>query len=149
VVVVQQQGGQTAALAVTVPVNATAPAILTQDPSGIGQAAAVNLIETVNSIANPANSGSIVSLYVTGAGATADGDGAIATSARPGTAVQVVAGNPYQAAAVLYAGPSPGTISAITQIVVQLPAGVTGDHVPIYFLAGGLSSQSGVTIAVK
>jgi len=149
VIGVQQQGGLTPALAVTVPVNATAPAILTQDPSGIGQAAAVNLDGTVNSITSPAKAGSIVSLYVTGAGATADGDGAVATSAKPGTAVQVVAGNPYQAAAVLYAGPSPGTISAVTQINVQLPPGVTGDHVPIYFLAGGLSSQSGVTIAVK
>ena len=61
----------------------------------------------------------------------------------------MVAGSPYQIATVLYAGPSPGTISAVTQINVQLPPGVTGDHVPIYFLAAGLSSQSGVTIAVK
>jgi uncharacterized protein (TIGR03437 family) len=149
VIGVQLEGSLTPAFAVAVPVNSTAPAILTQDPSGIGQAAAVNLDGTVNSITSPARAGSIVSLYVTGAGATADGDGAVATSAKPGTAVQVVAGNPYQAAAVLYAGPSPGTISAVTQINVQLPAGVTGDHVPIYFLAGGLSSQSGVTIAVK
>jgi uncharacterized protein (TIGR03437 family) len=146
---VQQQGRLTPAIALTVPVNATAPAILTQAPSGIGQAAAVNLDGTINSITNPAIAGSIVSLYVTGAGATTDGDGAVATSARSGTAVQVVAGNPYQNAAVLYAGPSPGTISAVTQINLQLPAGITGDQVPIYFLAGGLSSQSGVTIAVK
>ncbi len=149
VIGVQQQGVLTPALPLIVPVNATAPAILTRDPSGIGQAAAVNQDGTANSDANPAQAGSIVSLYVTGAGATADGDGAIATSANPGTAVQVVAGSPYQAAAVLYAGPSPGNISALTQINVQLPAGVTGDRVPIYFLADGLSSQSGVTIAVK
>ena len=149
VIGVQQQGGLTSTLAVTVPVNATAPAILTQDPSGIGQAAAVNLDGTVNSITSPAKAGTIVSLYVTGAGAAADGDGAVATTAKPGTAVPVVAGYPYQTAAVLYAGPSPGTISAVTQINVQLPAGVIGDHVPIYFLAGGLSSQSGVTLAVK
>jgi uncharacterized protein (TIGR03437 family) len=149
VIGVQQQGGLTSTLAVTVPVNATAPAILTQDPSGLGQAAAVNLDGTVNSIASPAKAGTIVSLYVTGAGAAADGDGAVATTAKPGTAVQVVAGYPYQTAAVLYAGPSPGTISAVTQINVQLPAGVIGDRVPIYFLAGGLSSQSGVTLAVK
>jgi uncharacterized protein (TIGR03437 family) len=149
VIGVQQQGRLTPAFATIVAVNATAPAILTQDGSGIGQALAVNLDGTVNSIASPAKAGSIVSLYVTGAGATADGDGAVATSANPGAEVQVVAGSPYQAVAVLYAGPSPGTISAVTQIDLQLPAGVTGDHVPIYFLAGGLSSQSGVTIAVK
>ena len=149
VIGVRPPGATTPALSVTVPVNATAPAILTQDPLGTGQAAAVNLDGTVNSVANPAQAGSIISLYVTGAGATADGDGAVAVSADPGSDVQVVSGNPYQAATVLYAGPSPGTISAITQINVQLPAGVTGDRVPIYFLAGGLSSQSGVTIAVK
>jgi uncharacterized protein (TIGR03437 family) len=149
VIAVQLQADLLPAPAVTVPINATAPAILTQDPSGIGQAAAVNPDGTVNSITNPATAGSIVSLYVTGAGATSDGDGAIATSAEPGTAVQVVVGNPYQAATVLYSGPSPGTISAVTQINVQLPVGVTGDRVTIYFLAGGLSSQSGVTIAVK
>ena len=146
---VQQQGVLTPALPVIVPVNATAPAILTQDSSGIGQAAAINLDGTVNSVASPAQAGSIVTLYVSGAGATPDGDGAVATSAKPLTGVQIVAGNPYQVATVLYAGPSPGTISALTQINVQLPAGVTGDHVPIYFLEGGLSSQSGVTIAVK
>ncbi len=139
---VQKQGVLTPALPLIVPVNSTAPAILTQDSSGSGPAAAVNLDGTVNSIANPAKAGSMISVYVTGAGATA-------TSIQPGTAVQVVAGNPYQAASVLYAGPSPGVISAITQINVQLPDGVTGDHVPIYFLADGLSSQSGVTIAVK
>jgi uncharacterized protein (TIGR03437 family) len=146
---VQQQGVLTPALVLIVPVSGTAPAILTRDPSGIGQAEAVNLDGTVNSITSPAQAGSIVSLYVAGAGVTADGDGAVATLAIPGTAVQVVVGNPYQSADILYAGPSPGTISAITQINVQLPAGITGDHVPIYFLSGGLSSQSGVTIAVK
>src|SRR5262249_32494059 len=104
---------------------------------------------TVNSVTNPAAAGSMLSLYVTGTGPTADGDGAIAASAKPGTAVQVVAGNPYVSATVLYAGPSPGALSAVTQINLQLPAGVTGDHVPIYVLAAGLSSQSGVTIAVK
>jgi len=149
VIGVQRQGDLTPAVPLIVAVNPTAPAILTQDPSGIGQASAINLDGTVNSIAFPAKAGSIVSLYVIGAGATPDGDGAVATSAIPGTAVQVVAGYPYQTATVLYAGPSPGTISALTQIDVQLPAGVTGDHVPIYFLAGGLSSQSGVTIAVQ
>ncbi len=149
VIGVQQQGVLTPALPVIVPVNATAPAILTQDPSGIGQAAAVNLDGTINSITSPAQAGSIVSLYVTGAGATKDGDGAVAISAVPAAGAQVVVGSPYQSAPVLYAGSAPGTISAINQINVQLPAGVTGDQVPIYFLAGGMSSQSGVTIAVK
>lgn len=149
VIGVQQQGVLTPALPVIAPVNATAPAILTQDSSGIGQAAAINLDGTVNSIASPAQAGSIVTLYVTGAGATNDGDGAVATSTIPTAEAQVVAGNPYQVATVLYAGTAPGTISALNQINVQLPAGLTGDRVPIYFLEGGLSSQSGVTIAVK
>src|SRR5581483_8074340 len=149
VIGVQKQGDLTPSLPLIVPVNATAPAILTQGVSGIGQASAFNLDGSVNAIGNPAKAGSIVSVFVIGAGATTDGDGAVATSVMPRADVQVVVGNPYQTATVLYAGPSPGSISAVTQINVQLPAGVTGDHVPIYFLAGGLSSQSGVTIAVK
>jgi uncharacterized protein (TIGR03437 family) len=148
-IAVAPEGVLAPALLATVAVNATAPAIITQDSAGIGQALAINVDGTVNSSANPAKAGSVVSLFVTGLGATQDGDGAIATSPRPGTAVQVVAGNPYQNATVLYAGPSPGTISAVTQINVELPAGVAGDRVPIYCLAGELSSQSGVTIAVK
>lgn len=149
VIGVQQQGVPNSVIGAILPVNPTAPAILTQDSSGIGQADAVNSDGTVNSINSPAQAGSIISLYVTGAGATTDDDGAVATLAKPLADVQVVAGDPYKAAAVLYAGTAPGTISAIAQINVQLPAGVTGDSVPIYFLAGGLSSQTGVTIAVK
>jgi uncharacterized protein (TIGR03437 family) len=133
----------------TLPVNPTSPGILTPDASGMGQAAAINLDGSINSSAHPAAAGSIISLYVTGAGATPGPDGSVASAARNTTGISVVLGNPYQVATVLYAGPSPGTISVVMQINVQLPAGVTGDRVPIYFLAGGLSSQAGVTIAIR
>ncbi len=78
-----------------------------------------------------------------------DPDGSVATAAKNSTGISVILGNSYQIATVLYAGPSPGTISAVTQINVQLPPGLTGDKVPIYFIGGGLTSQSGVTIAIK
>lgn len=146
-VVVQNQTGPI--LQATLPVNPSAPAILTPDPSGTGQAAAINLDGSINSTTHPAAAGSIVSLYVTGAGATTDPDGSVATAAKNSTGISVILGNSYQIATVLYAGPSPGTISAVTQINVQLPPGLTGDKVPIYFIGGGLTSQSGVTIAIK
>ena len=69
--------------------------------------------------------------------------GVVATSVKIRTAVQVVVGDPYQAATVLYAGPFPGNISAIRQIHIQLLAGVTGDHVPSADQPAGLDSQSG------
>ncbi|HUJ51056.1 MAG TPA: SBBP repeat-containing protein [Bryobacteraceae bacterium] len=140
-------GGRTVAQT-SIAVAAGAPALLTFDPSGSGQAAVINEDGTVNSVSRPAAPGSIVSLYAVGARATSDGDGAIAAEAQNVTSVQAVIGTPLQLAQVLYAGPSPGSISALTQVNVQLPAGVTGDHVPVWILAGGLTSQAGMTIAI-
>jgi len=146
---VQEPGSSGLRITTTLPVNATAPAILTIDPSGIGQAAVLNQDDTINSVSNPAKAGSIISIFATGGGATSDGDGAIATAALNTPGTQFVIGYPYQFATILYSGPSPGTISAVTQLNVQLPAGLTGNQVPVYWLTGGLSSQSGVTVAIR
>ncbi|HEX3877472.1 MAG TPA: hypothetical protein VHW24_10830, partial [Bryobacteraceae bacterium] len=61
--------GQTTAPA-TVNVAQAAPAVFTLNASGTGQAAAFNSDKTLNSASNPANAGSIVTLFITGAGAT-------------------------------------------------------------------------------
>ncbi len=150
---VVRQGQEVAAA--TVAVNSAAPALLTGDPSGSGQAAVVNADGTINSPSNPAARGSMISLYAVGIGATSDGDGAVATVAKNGSGVQVVIGNgPLVQANVVYAGPSPGLISAATQINVQLPLAqvgiqqVSGDRVPIYILDAGLTSQAGMTVAI-
>lgn len=151
-----QNNGKTVA-SLTVPVNTVDPALLTIAPTGVGQAAALNQDGSVNSAINPAAAGSIMTLFAVGTGETADGDGAIATATRNSTTgnaqtageLQVAVGNPFQLATVLYQGPSPGSISALTQLNVELPAGVTGIQVPVFILTGGQTSQTGVTLAVR
>src|SRR5205807_764416 len=71
--------------AVVLPVVASSPALFTLDSSGRGQAAILNQNGSVNSMANPATRGSIVSLYGTGEGATtpAGVDGSVAGAAAP------------------------------------------------------------------
>ena len=91
-----------------------------------GQGAILNQDETVNTPANPAKLGSIVSIYATGTGALATpiDDGAITPIPPPfivlASPPQVTfAGVPGE---VLWAGSAPGLIAGVTQINVQLPS---------------------------
>ncbi len=147
-ITVERSGITTASARVVVDV--AAPALLTVDPSGAGPCAAINPDGTRNSPASPAPAGSIVSLFMLGAGATGQADGALAAEASnvsPAPMVVVSTGFvPF--AEVLYAGPSPGSTVALMQINIQLPSGVSG-QVPVFVLYNGLGSQYGATIFVK
>ena len=49
-----------------------------------------------------------------------------------------------------YVGAAPGLIAGAMQINAQVPAGVTpGPSVPLLVTIGGVSAQTGVTLAVK
>jgi uncharacterized protein (TIGR03437 family) len=136
-----------------VPVTTAAPGIFTANSTGSGQAAAVNQNGSVNSASNPASRGSYVSLYITGAGQTSPGgtDGQIANSAPyPQTVLPVTAQIGGQSAMVTYAGVTPTVVQGLTQVNVQVPTGIQpGGSVPVTLQAGGISAQSGVTIAVQ
>jgi uncharacterized protein (TIGR03437 family) len=145
-VVAVERNGQTTA-STTVVIGAASPAMLTLDPSGTGQCAAINLDGTLNTGATPAPAGSIVSLYTIGAGASGQLDGALAAAASNllPPPVVVVGG---QLAQVLYAGPSPGSTAALTQINIRLPSAASG-QLPVFVLANGFGSQFGATLSVK
>ena len=150
-VVVTYQGGYSSTA--VVPVVSAAPGIFTADTTGSGQAAAVNQDGTLNSASNPAKVGSFVSLYVTGEGQTtpAGVDGKIALAApyaMPILPVTATVGG--QSAVVGYAGAAPTSVAGLMQVNVQIPAGVAaGSTVPVQVLVGGISAQTGVTIAVS
>jgi uncharacterized protein (TIGR03437 family) len=149
VTVAVAKSGQTLA-STTVPVVSAEPALLTFDPSGSGQAAALNPDGTVNSPTNPAPAGTYIALFAVGLGATSDGDGAIAKTAASRNDIEATFGPSLDPVpTVLYAGPSPGSISALTQINVKLPIGLTGNNVPVWVLAGGSTSQTGMTVAIR
>lgn len=136
----------------TVPVVQAAPAIFSADSTGSGQAAAVNQDGSLNSAANPAKAGSFVALYITGDGQSNPGgtDGKLANAAPyPATVLPVAVTIGGQKAVVSYAGATPTAVAGLTQVNVQIPAGVTGAAVPVALTVGGVAAQSGVTIAVQ
>jgi uncharacterized protein (TIGR03437 family) len=104
----------------------TAPGIFTVGQDG----AILNEDGTLNSAANPARNGFVISIFGTGGGQTnpRSVDGQVAGAPSPGALppriqdVQVFGpstdGQPYQ---VLYAGSAPGLISGVFQINARLP----------------------------
>jgi uncharacterized protein (TIGR03437 family) len=138
-------------------VAASDPGIYSLASSGQGQGAILNYDSSsgnfsINASSNPAAKGSIVVLYITGAGATtsAVSNQLIPTSpaVTPVQSPTVTIGG--QGATVLAAQAPPGSIPGLIQLNVTVPATVkAGQAVPIVVTVGGISSQAGLTMAVK
>lgn len=139
--------------AVVVNVAATAPGLFTVDGSGAGQAVAINMDDgTANSADAPVAAGSAVVLIGTGEGVTDPPgvDGRPATDVIPRPVAQCSAKIGGIAAVVdgcrAVANQAPGRF----QLRAFVDAAVTpGSAVPVVVTVGGVSSQAGVTIAVK
>jgi uncharacterized protein (TIGR03437 family) len=148
----------------TVDASATNPGIFSLNGSGTGPAAALTFsmktgLYTINGQSSPVLVGDILVLYVTGEGAYASNtvipipDGYIVPSSL--TPLPQVSPLPTvtiggAAATVQYAGPLVGGILGALQINAVVPAGgTTGNAVPVSVSIGGVSSQPGVTVAVK
>jgi uncharacterized protein (TIGR03437 family) len=150
-VAVTYQGQATAAFSVAV--AASASGVFSLDSTGAGQAAAINQDGlTLNTPAKPAKIGDIISLYATGEGQTSpsgvDGRPAAIPLPQPILPVTVIIGG--QTVTPQYAGGAPGLVAGLMQINVQIPSGIqTGNPVPVVVQVGSVSSQPGVTIAVR
>jgi uncharacterized protein (TIGR03437 family) len=101
---------------------------------------------TLNSTANPAVAGSIVTIWVTGTGLGDNPlpDGSIAGSAAT-VNLPVVAPT---ASGVLYAGQAPGAVQGLTQVNVQIPSNALGVgrpfQYPMYLQMAGATSETAV-----
>jgi uncharacterized protein (TIGR03437 family) len=129
------------------------PGVFTSDGSGSGQAAALNQDYSVNSGANPAAQGSVVTIYAEGAGQMNPSltDGSVVAAVNlPQPLLQVsvlVNGQPAQ---VLYAGGAPGFVAGVLQVNFQLPDGTpSGPAVPVTLQVGKAASKQSLTIAVQ
>jgi uncharacterized protein (TIGR03437 family) len=149
--VIENQGQKRAEL--TVPVTTAAPAIFTQNASGSGPGAILNQDSSLNTLANPASRGSVVSLYAMGAGQTdpPGRDAQIAdTTTLPKSILPVSVQVGDTAAEVLYAGPSPGQISNLLQVNFRVPDSDGPLFLaPVVIQIKNLRSQTGVTMAVN
>ena len=117
---------------VTVAVASAAPGLFTTGASG--RAAATNQDGTANSDLYPAQVGSIVTLFATGQGESANAAANLSIGGK--------------AAAMLYAGPAPG-FAGLMQINARVPLGIAPGDEPVVLNVGGAVSQAGVTLAVK
>lgn len=148
--------------AAAVPISGTVPAIFT---SGGGQAAAYNQDGTLNSMSNPAQMGSTISLFLTGEGLTNPPgvDGQITPLPPAPPIIPVTPFTVYLSGqiagstalpAVTYATEAPGMVAGIMQINVQIPANLIQTTatvpvaVPVLVILGTSFTQPGVTIAV-
>ena len=151
-VVVRYQGTQSAPA--TVGVAAASPALFTLNQSGTGQAVAYNQDGTgaLNGSATPIGAGSSILLYLTGAGQTSPAgvDGQVAAVPLAAPVLPVTATIDGAAAPVTSAREIQGSVNGIMAVVVQIPIGnAPGSAVPVTVQVGGVSTQAGVTIAVK
>jgi uncharacterized protein (TIGR03437 family) len=133
-------------------VAAAAPAIFSIDGSGRGQGAILDQDTSVNSDLNPADRGSVIVLYASGAGQMdpPSDDGAITGDvlATPLAAVSVLVDG--QNTEILYAGAAPGLVAGVLQVNLRLPPQIsTGSAVGILLKVGRFTSQPGVTVAIR
>ena len=129
-----------------------APGLFTMDYSGKGQAVAFNQNQQLNSAATPAARGSQLTLLVTGLGQTtpAGKDGHLAAAPLPAAALQPAVTIGGQPAAFVSATDVAGQIEGMMQITVQVPIAIQpANAVPVAVQVGGVSTPSGVTIAIS
>ncbi len=152
-VVVVYQGNPSAPFQVAVaPVK---PGIFTNDGSGSGQGAILNLDYSRNGDKNPAQRGLYVSIYATGEGVTTPPgmDGRVSSTA--GTPTPKVAATSCSATiggqptTVNYCGEAPGSVAGLVQVNALVPDSVAPGTVPVTITIGGVTSKDGVTLAVK
>ncbi len=157
----------------TLQVTSVAPDIYTQNATGSGQAAAVNLSTAAASVYNGplggtypgttlatalAPQGSFIALFLTGGGLTSPGstDGSVNSSTvfmplknwTQGSSV-VTATIGGQPATVQFAGAAPTLITGVVQVNLQVPVGVTGSALPVVIFVDGVQTQTTATVAVQ
>jgi uncharacterized protein (TIGR03437 family) len=150
-VVVEYSG--IASAPITMLVTPSAPGIFTMDVSGTGQGAILNQDGTINSAANPAPKGSVVTLFATGEGQTNPGgvDGKLAPGVLPLPAPLLNVSVDIGSATLLplYAGAAPTLVAGVFQVNVLIPANAPSGNAPVVLRVGTATSRPGVTVAIQ
>jgi uncharacterized protein (TIGR03437 family) len=139
----------------SVPVEArvvdAAPGIFTAGGVGRGQAAAINLDFSLNSPAQPAPRGSVITVFGTGEGQTdppgQDGRVILTDLRRPHLPVTAkIGGRPAE---VTYFGSAPTLVSGVFQANIRIPEDIEPGVVALEIQVGSATIQPGVTIIVR
>ncbi|MDA0205059.1 MAG: hypothetical protein O3A53_19620 [Acidobacteria bacterium] len=118
------------------------PGLFTVNSSGGGQAAALNQDSSINSPSNPAAPGSVIVLYLTGAGLTNPPSvtGSLNDFPLPQLVERVEVTINGVPAIVEFAGPAPGLISGVVQVNARIPADTPSGPVEVSVKIGGFLS---------
>jgi uncharacterized protein (TIGR03437 family) len=131
----------------TLPVADSAPGIFVSPNTGM--AAALNQDGTVNSPANPAAPGSIVSLFATGGGANFFPDGSLVPIGIYAVNVPVWAVSGLRSLEVQFAGDAPGLVVGVMQINIRIPDALPpGETFSFNLIVDGVST-SPTSLAVQ
>lgn len=142
--------GQTSA-ALQMQVANFVPGMFTLNVQGFGQGAIINENGTVNGPNNPAPKGSIVAIYLTGAGTftTNVGTGTVVTS-NPTVSAPVSVSIGGQPTTAPYTGAAGTAIAGLYQFNVVVPKTLTASGPqPVVLTVGGQPAQSNVTVFVQ
>jgi len=138
---------------VALPVVAAVPGVFATTGTGQGQAAVLNGDGTVNSSAHPAKAGSVVAVFLTGAGrmipAIADGEPGPLSPPYPVPELRASASVANTPAPVLFAGQAPGLIAGAVQVNLRIPetTPTVNAYLIVYF--GDYASEGRTTVAVQ
>jgi uncharacterized protein (TIGR03437 family) len=146
-----QYDGQSS-VAETVPVVPATPALFTEGWLGTRQVAVLNEDGSVNSATNPAEAGSMVSLFETGLGPTnpAGQDGAVVGEVLPTAALPVTVLIGDLPAYVVYEGGAPTMVEGVFQINVRVPPlSSSGSMVSVELQVEDALSPSNTWLAIK
>jgi len=126
---------------------AAAPGIFVSSDT---QAAAINEDGSLNGADDPAPVGSILALFLTGAGVTEPptSDGVLPGLPLPQLALPVTVTIGGVVAEVVYAGSALG-LPGLAQVNIRVPAVAASDAAPIRVAVGGISRSQFVTIAIQ
>lgn len=130
----------------------TAPGVFTQDGAAAGRGLIYGENWNLTSTANPAAKGSLATIIWTGGGQTnpAGVDGRIETQSLPRVVQTVTVSIGGQNAEVVFAGGVYQGWAGLLMAQVKVPGGVSaGDALPVTLSVGGVTSQTGVTMAVR
>jgi uncharacterized protein (TIGR03437 family) len=138
---------------VPVSISPAAPGLFSFPPTGSGAGAILNQDQTVNTAANPAVKGTIISLFAGGGGQTTPQgiDGQITSATllpQLMMPVSVTIGG-VPATDISYLGAAPNLVAGALQVNLRIPTSVASGDQPVVLRIGNAISQSGLTVSVR
>jgi uncharacterized protein (TIGR03437 family) len=138
----------------TVPVVLSAPGVFSDNATGQGGGAILDVHYNLVSASNPVSGGAVIQIFATGQGQTRPGgvDGLIepltlplpAPLLSPGVTIGGVT------ATIQYAGAAPGLVAGALQINAYIPDGLPSGPAALVVSFGGVDySQPGITVAIQ